>query len=421
MARDILQENKDLRKRVRELERALSARDRRNETQSGTDEAPLDIDERFRIMADTLPNLVWTALPDGRVDYRNRYGMEYAGFPERGTGGDSRPTPVHPDDLQATKQAWKAAVEKGEPYQVELRVRRADGIYRWHLSRGIPVRDKHGAIKRWVGTAIDVHDLRETRSELEKRVRERTADLVRANQFLESEIANRQRAEKSLRDSEKHLRYLSSQILSAQENERKIVAQELHDSIGSNLSAIKHSLETRLHQFKAGSDFREVSFEEVLTLLQITMDDNRRIQLNLRPSILDDLGIGPTISWYSREAQKAYRGISIETCIRVSEEDIPDHLKIILFRIIQESVSNSIRHGQSTRIRIDLERRGNWIQLLIEDNGSGFDSPARDNEGKRGGMGLASMQQRVESSEGMFSIRSSSGSGTSVKAEWKIT
>ncbi len=354
-------------------------------------------ERRFRVMAETMPNLVWTATPDGRVDYRSRHALEYAGFPQRGSGGESQPTPVHPDDLPAMKRTWMEAVQNGDSYQAEFRVRRFDGVYRWHLSRGIPVRDDTGQIKKWVGTATDVHDLREARSELEKRVQERTAELA---------------------ESEGQLRVLASELIKAQETERKRIAHELHDSLAAQLAAIKYRLERKL-EGKSPED--PISLEEVIQDVRNAEIETRRIMANLRPSVLDDLGIVPALSWFCRETEKVYPGTSIGFSASVQEREVPEELKIVLFRVIQESVTNAIRHGAARAVRIALEKKDQWLRLIVEDEGEGFDAFApREPSGSRG-IGLDSMQQRVGSTTGIFSIRSTPGKGTRITAEWRLS
>lgn len=120
-------------------------------------------EERFRQLADAMPQLVWTADPDGRVDYYNERWREYGGIlPTVEDGGLwwSWAPCLHPDDVTATVDAWQRAVRTGDAYQVEHRVRMADGRIRWHLSRGIPRRDPEGRIVKWYGTATDIHDFR---------------------------------------------------------------------------------------------------------------------------------------------------------------------------------------------------------------------------------------------------------------------
>ncbi len=98
------------------------------------------------------------------------------------------------------------------------------------------------------------------------------------------------------------------------------------------------------------------------------------MQNDLRPPLLDDLGILPTLTWYSREFQKIYPDIAIEPRLEVREEDVPEQLKVIIFRITQEALNNIGKHSQATHIRISLSRERNQLRLAIEDDGKGFDS-----------------------------------------------
>jgi PAS domain S-box-containing protein len=124
---------------------------------------------RFRELADAMPQLVWTARPDGQVDYYNRRYQEFNGIAPAGDGiWDWNPV-LHPEDVDATVHAWTQAVGSGEIYQIEHRVLTADGSYRWFLSRGLPARDEQGAIVKWYGTATDIHDLKQAERELQDR------------------------------------------------------------------------------------------------------------------------------------------------------------------------------------------------------------------------------------------------------------
>ncbi|MBZ0157399.1 MAG: EAL domain-containing protein [Alphaproteobacteria bacterium] len=133
------------------------------------EQALRESEERFRLIADTMPNLAWTARPDGEVDYWNRYGLEYTGLPEMGGGKEWSFAVIHSEDRQAAKDAWEKAVQTGTPYEKEHRLRRFDGAYRWHFSRGVPVRNGGGRIIKWYGTTTDIHELRE---ETQQRLRE---------------------------------------------------------------------------------------------------------------------------------------------------------------------------------------------------------------------------------------------------------
>ncbi len=116
-------------------------------------------EERFRLIADSMPNFVWTAQPDGTIDYINSTFKEYTGL-ERYSGEGEGTDIVHPDDRAATIQTWQKSIVTGTPYQIEHRYRRHDGIYRWYLCRAIPVRDAGGQIIKWYGTSTDIEDMK---------------------------------------------------------------------------------------------------------------------------------------------------------------------------------------------------------------------------------------------------------------------
>ena len=164
---------------------------------------------RFRKLADAMPQIVWTATPDGQVEYFNRRTYELIGIQEGATGGEMWRV-VHPDDRPACLDAWNDAVKSGRPYETECRLMVSETCqYRWYLARALPVRDDAGDMVRWYGTATDIHDqkhaeqvLQEMRGRLEHVVNERTAQLLRVNLSLREEIADRTRAEQALRVSE---------------------------------------------------------------------------------------------------------------------------------------------------------------------------------------------------------------------------
>lgn len=149
-------------------------------------------EERYRFMADAMPQIVWTATPDGSVDYYNRRWYEYTGLTFEQTKDWEWEAVIHPEDLQNCVARWTHSIQTGVTYEVEYRFQRAaDSTYRWHLGRAFPLRDPSGQIIQWVGGCTDIHDhkeaeqaLRLAHDELEGRVRQRTADLAEANHAL---------------------------------------------------------------------------------------------------------------------------------------------------------------------------------------------------------------------------------------------
>ncbi len=153
---------------------------------SGAETALRESEARFRLLADAMPTIVWSALADGRLDYCNRHWLEYTGFTFEQSLASGWTAALHPDDLPRALESWKKSLETGEPHEAEYRFRRAsDGSCRWHVGRAVPARDSSGAITRWFGACTDIEDYKRAEAEirllnekLEDRVRERTAELA---------------------------------------------------------------------------------------------------------------------------------------------------------------------------------------------------------------------------------------------------
>ncbi len=220
---------------------------------------------------------------------------------------------------------------------------------------------------------------------------------------------------------EQESKRLANELLRAQEKERKRIANELHDGLAANLSAVKMALENKLGAMVANRP-SEVRIEDLTALLQRNIEEVRRIMANLHPSMLDDLGIVATLQWFCREYQKMYPHINVELQLSASEEEISAPLKTTIYRISQESLNNIAKHSHANSVTLSLKNGGKSIELEIKDNGQGFDlSAISKRKDHTTGFGLGSMRERAEILGGSFSIESSVGAGTSIRASWPIT
>jgi PAS domain S-box-containing protein len=237
-----------------------------------------------------------------------------------------------------------------------------------------------------------------------------------------NDVSDRKEVEEALQRSEDALRRLSAQLLSIQEGERKRISRELHDSIGQSLAAIKFGMENALSKMHHGT--AEASAEllkAIIPLVQQTSEEVRQIHTDLRPSLLDDLGIIATISWFCREFEQLYSHIRIEKQIEVQEQDVPEPLKIVMFRIMQEAMNNVGKYGKADVARLALKKTRGRLRLTIADNGQGFDpADMRSVKREKAGVGLVSMKERTEFSGGSFSIDSKKGKGTTVRVSWPM-
>lgn len=256
-------------------------------------------------------------------------------------------------------------------------------------------------------------ELRRSCDELETLVQERTKELQAINEALKTENDERLRIEIELRESERRLRRLSTELLKAQEKERKLVAGEIHDSLGGSLAAIGIMVESALNQIGDDNPQARVALESVIPIIQGTVEEARRIQMSLRPSMLDDLGILATIGWFCRQFESTYSNIRIKREIDIQESQVPNSLKIVIFRVLQEAMNNIAKHSKADVVRLLLKKVGDRIEFVIEDNGVGFAL-----EKSKRGFGLGSMKERTELSGGTFTVESIKGRGTVIHASW---
>jgi PAS domain S-box-containing protein len=338
---------------------------------------------------------------DGNIEYVNPKFVEMTCYPQEDTIGKNPRILKSGEHSQEFYQELWRTITSGRVWRGEFYNKKKTGEFYWESASISPIKNEQGVITHFVGVKEDITERkqaeeasRKAHEELERRVAERTAEL----------------------------RQVSSRLLDAHEEERKLIALDLHDGLGQSLSAIKFRVESILQEMK-GEDIGgtcAMSLQTVVPMVQEAFEEVRRVTRNLRPPVLDDLGILATISWFCREFESTFKGVSIATRIDVREDDVPAALKIVIFRILQEALNNIGKHSSAHRVKLSLTRQDRNLILMVEDNGTGFDlEPLESEKPTVGGLGLAGMKERAALSGGSVSIESRPGVGTTICATWQ--
>ncbi len=215
----------------------------------------------------------------------------------------------------------------------------------------------------------------------------------------------------SIRRQREDLLHLSNQLLEAQEQERGRIARELHDGVGQILTGLKLNLKSALQSIPDMDKVLAGKFADALDLTTRAMEDLRAISLDLRPSMLDDLGLIPTLEWYCSEIQRRH-GLEVEFSSDMNGPKIPDRIEASLYRIVQEGLGNIVKHAKAKRASVDIVQHHQNISLKITDNGQGFDPgelPAWQSQ--RHCSGILNMKERAAMLGGSFHLASAPGEG----------
>jgi signal transduction histidine kinase len=298
--------------------------------------------------------------------------------------------------------SWGAARSVTLP--VSVLTREAERISAGDLSRAIPDlgEDEIGRL----GQALDkmrasLRDLilrvANQNAILEERVEERTHALAEANERLREREAMRGE--------------LLRKIITAQEDERKRLARELHDETSQSLAALAMGLDAASDAIRGGGQPR---LDEVKAIAKRTLEDVHRLIFDLRPSVLDDLGLLSAIEWYAERALRE-KGVSVRCECEEGAARVSPEMETALFRIVQEALSNVARHAQASAVLVELGMDGADLRVSIEDDGQGFDPGAPVSEEDRKHWGLLGIKERAEILGGTAKIESAVGKGTRVE------
>lgn len=201
------------------------------------------------------------------------------------------------------------------------------------------------------------------------------------------------------------LRRLSTSVVEAREEERRRIARELHDELGQRLTALKMELAALAGGTPQGQEHERIDI--MLGMVDETLAAVRRISADLRPMMLDDLGLDAAIEWLARDAA---RRLGIEVSVRVGEHEtaLDDRIATAAFRMVQEALTNVARHARASDVHVELRQLGGELALTVQDNGVGFPADALHREGS---FGLLGMRERAAMLGGRVEIDNPAGGG----------
>ncbi len=347
-----------------------------------------DSEEKYSTVVENSPTGIFI-YRHGRLVFGNQRFFQMVGRSDSDLARMDVADLIHTEDWPMVREMWRRRLAgTGASQDYECRIVHASGDVRWISGRTALIR--YGGEPALLGNIQD--------------------------------ITERHKAEQALRDSREALHRLSARLMSAQESERQRVARELHDSIGQSLSAVKFMVERALdeqHESDPGQQHGK-TLQTVVPVIQAAVEEVRRISMALRPTTLDDLGLLATIAWFTREFQATYPHMEVERLIEVEEFEVPETLRTNIFRILQEAMNNAAKYSQASKITVALRQVLGDLQLLVGDNGVGFNPNEARRNTTAGGFGLASMRERAELFGGSLILTSSPGEGTMIIARWAL-
>jgi len=253
-------------------------------------------------------------------------------------------------------------------------------------------------------------DLRKHREHLEDLVEARTAELTKANEALQWEIAERKRVFEQVQTGRERLAWLTQQVVSAQEEERQRLSRELHDEAGQALTALKISLELIQSDLPEETGSLRQRLGEAVALTETTMEQIRLLARDLRPPALDTVGLNYTLEGLCRDFAERTQ-LSVDY-VGAELPVLPEAVNICLYRFLQEALTNVAKHAHASQVRIALSCDAETVSLSVEDDGQGFDVQARMSRG----IGLLGMRERIELLGGQLEVNSWPGQDTRLTA-----
>jgi PAS domain S-box-containing protein len=343
------------------------------EERKQADQAVRESENRFRLMADIAPVMIWMSGPDKLFTYFNKTWLDFTGRSTDEELGNEWSDSVHPEDLKRRIDTYTQSFDGRLKFRMEYRIRRYDGDYRWILDIGAPRFDADGSFDGYIGIGVDVTD----------------------RKLAEGALAS-----------------VSRRLIEAQEQERTRIARELHDDIGQRLAL----LTIKVGQLRQNSPDLPAAVRSHLGELQgratEIATDVQSLSHELHSSKLSLLGISVAVRGFCKELSEQQK---VE--IDFKTQDLPDplspNISLCLFRVLQEALHNSVKHSGVRRFEVRLWGAAGEIHLTVRDSGVGFD---RDAAKTSRGLGLVSMEERLNLVNGTLSIESQPKGGTTIHA-----
>jgi PAS domain S-box-containing protein len=337
------------------------------------EEALRESEERFRRIANTAPIMIWMSGTGKEISYLNQTWLDYTGRSLDAALGYRWIELLHPGEVERCRGVYEKAFDHREPFQVEHRLRRHDGEYRWIVTVGVPRYDADRSFAGYIGTAADITD--------------------------------RKLAVEALST-------VSQKLIEAHEEERTRIARELHDDISQRLAVVSVCL-GNLKQSPSGSTPAfEQQIGEASQQIADLASDIQVLSHGLHPPRLELLGLEAAAAGFCEELSHRY-GVTIDARFKDIPKAVPPEISLCLYRVLQEALQNVVKHGGTRGAQVSLNGQVNTIDLRVEDSGAGFDP----HEAMRGpGLGLTSMKERLKVIGGQLSIHSQQGRGTMIHA-----
>jgi PAS domain S-box-containing protein len=335
-------------------------------------------EKRFRLVANSAPVMIWMSGTDKLSTFFNEGWLNFSGRALEDELGNGWTSGVHPQDLGRCLETYSAAFNARVNFQMEYRLRRHDGQYRWISDIGAPRFGADGIFQGYIGSAIDVTEQKE------------------------SEIA---------------LLNMSRRLLTAHEEERARIARELHDDLSQRMALLQIALDDFGQKRSSLSPIEKQNLNNIANVVKEVSTDIRNLSHELHPSMLELLGLVAAMEGLCREITRQH-GLKVQFTYSNVNGQMQKDVTLCLFRVVQEALRNAVKHSGAAEAHVALSGHGDRIELSVSDDGSGFDS---DNVHEAAGIGLISMRERVKSVGGDISIESKVSHGTRIQVRVPLT